>query len=194
LSKGMEMKGVSPSWQADLALVERFKAGDEGAFNEIVRTNQKKIYFLCFRMLRTHEDAADFSQETFIRAYGALRKFDGRSGLYTWLYRIAVNLCLNQVKKPRSLSLDDEEAREVEAPEQDGPEEALVRTQIGEAIARAVEVLPPRQKAVFILRTNEGLSHEEIARTINRSVGAVKATYFQAVRKLRESLREIKDF
>jgi len=98
------------------------------------------------------------------------------------------------VKKPRSLSLDDDEAREVEAPEQDGPEEALVRTQIGEAIARAVEVLPPRQKAVFILRTNEGLSHEEIARTINRSVGAVKATYFQAVRKLRESLKEIKDF
>ncbi len=191
----MERKGVSPSWQADLALVERFKAGDEGAFNEIVRTYQKKIYFLCYRMIAAHEDAADLSQETFVRAYGALKKFDGRSGLYTWLYRIAMNLCLNQVKKPRGLSLDAAEAQEVEAPPgQASPEEALHRSQLNQAIARAVEALPPRQKAVFILRTNEGLSHEEIARSIGRSVGAVKATYFQAVRKLRVSLEGLKDF
>jgi RNA polymerase sigma-70 factor, ECF subfamily len=184
---------VNPSWQEDLALVERFKTGDEGAFNEIVRTHQKRVYFLCYRMVGVHEDAADLSQETFVRAYGALKKFDGRSGLYTWLYRIAVNLCLNQLKKPKSLSLDDEEAQEVQAPpEQGSPEEALHRSQLNQAIARAVEALPPRQKAVFILRTNEGLSHEEIARMIHRSVGAVKATYFQAVRKLRVSLREIK--
>jgi RNA polymerase sigma-70 factor (ECF subfamily) len=190
----MKKRGESPAWREDLALVERFKAGDQEAFNEIVRTYQKKIYFLCYRMLETHEDAADLSQETFVRAYGALRKFDGRSGLYTWLYRIAMNLCLNQVKKPRSLSLDEEEAQEVEAPsEQGSPEEVLHRSQISQAISRAVEALPPRQKAVFILRTTQGLSHEEIARTINRSVGAVKATYFQAVHKLRESLKELKD-
>jgi RNA polymerase sigma-70 factor (ECF subfamily) len=191
----MERKAVSSSWQADLALVERFKSGEEGAFNEIVRTYQKKVYFLCLRMVGTHEDAADLSQETFVRAYGALRKFDGRSALYTWLYRIAMNLCLNQTRKPRSLSLDDEEAQEVPAPSGQGdPEEAFRRSQISQAIARAVEGLPPRQKAVFILRTSQGLSHEEIAQAIHRSVGAVKATYFQAVRKLRESLKGLKDF
>lgn len=190
----MKKKGENPVWQEDLALVARFKAGDEQAFNEIVRTYQKKVYFLCYKMLGTHEDAADLSQETFVRAYGALGRFDGRSGLYTWLYRIAMNLCLNQVRKPKSLSLDDEEAPEVEAPpDQGSPEEALHRSQISQAISRAVEALPPRQKAVFILRTNQGLSHEEIARTINRSVGAVKATYFQAVRKLRESLKGLQN-
>jgi RNA polymerase sigma-70 factor (ECF subfamily) len=190
----MRQKGENPAWKNDLALVERFKTGDEEAFNEIVRTYQKKVYFLCYRMLETHEDAADLSQETFVRAYGALKKFDGRSGLYTWLYRIAMNLCLNQVKKPKTLSLDDEEAQEVEAPaEQGSPEENLRRSQIRQAISRAVEALPPRQKAVFILRTSQGLSHEEIAQTIHRSVGAVKATYFQAVRKLRVSLKDFRE-
>lgn len=190
----MKQRGENPAWRDDLALVERFKAGEEEAFNEIVRSYQKKVYFLCYRMLENHEDAADISQETFVRAYGALKKFDGRSGLYTWLYRIAMNLCLNQIKKPKSVSLDEEEAQEVEAPPEKGsPEESLRRSQISQAISRAVEALPPRQKAVFILRTNQGLSHEEIARTIHRSVGAVKATYFQAVRKLRASLKDLKD-
>lgn len=189
--EGAQKEGI------DFELVRRFKAGDEGAFNEIVRMYQKKVYSLCYRMLGNKDDAGDVSQDVFVRAYKFLNKFDFRSSLYTWIYRIAVNLCINYSKRTKltkvfQLGCADEGGIEIEDVRQD-PEKDYERDVIRMEIEKAVLGLPPRQRAIFLMRHVEGLSHEEISKTINRSTGAVKANYFQAIRKLRKSLECLND-
>src|SRR3989339_1202618 len=88
--------------KADTELIESFLDGDEGAFNEIVERHKKRIYYAAYRMVKNHEDAMDLSQEVFIKAYKSIRYFNRSSSLYTWLYRITINLSINHIKKESS--------------------------------------------------------------------------------------------
>jgi RNA polymerase sigma-70 factor (ECF subfamily) len=184
-----DMQNVS-----DEALVRQFKQGDDSAFNGIVRRYQEKLYYVALRMVNDHDEASDLSQEAFVRAYEGLAKFEEGSSLYTWLYRIVVNLCINHLRARKARQIVSLDALvEPLASSKHTPEQDAEQKDFREAVGEAVEQLPPRQKAVFILRQYEQLSHEEIARTLGRSVGAVKANYFHAVKKLQKSLAEFKE-
>ena len=178
----------------DAALVQRFKGGDETAFNEIVRHYQEKLYYVALRMVNDHDDAADLSQEAFVKAYRSLSKFKEKSSLYTWLYRIVINLCINHQRAKRVRDFISLDALPMPLrTTQSAPDQEVERNDLGRAIQQAVQRLPAQQRAVFILRQYEQLSHQEIARTLGRSVGAVKANYFHAIRKLQTWLADVKE-
>jgi len=167
-------------------LLSRFLKGEEQAFTELVRKYQKKAYYFAYRFTHNHQDAEDLSQEAFIHAYRSLKKFKSRSSFFTWFYRILVNLCINfhrrrsvQVYVPvEDIAVSDPDALSI-----------VESKELGMKIHRAIEKLPLRQKAVFILRQIEELSFEEVSESMGCSVGAAKASYFQAVRKLQKYLK-----
>ncbi len=174
----------------DLRLVEAFRRGEESAFTALVIKYREGIYRVARRMLGNHEDAADATQEVFIRAYRALPRFDGRSQVYTWLYRIAVNLCLDARSRLARMPLvDDEDGARDRATGKMLEEEAEGR-EMRRVVARAVHALPPRQRAMTVLRLYQDLPYDAIARIMGCSEGTVKATMFAALRKLRSALIE----
>ena len=174
----------------DLQLLEAFRRGEESAFTALVIKYRESIYRVARRMLGNHEDATDAAQEVFIRAHRALARFDGRSQLYTWLYRITVNLCLDARSRiARMPLLDDEEGLRDQPAAQILEEEAEDR-EVGRLVARAVSTLPPRQRAMVVLRLYQDLPYQEIARIMGCSEGTVKATMFAALRKLRRTLAD----
>jgi len=174
-------------------LVVRFKSGDQTAFNQLVRLYQKRVYAVAFRMVRDEEEAKDLTQEVFVKMYKALADFRGEGSVFTWAYRATVNLSINHLRRKKIISwvplLEAEEK-----PEE--PKEGLgdIETaQLKQAIAEAVKKLPPKQRAIFILRHYDELSNEEIALIVGKSVGAVKANYFQALQKMKKYLAEWKN-
>lgn len=159
--------------------LELLKSKDSNAFTQVVRAHQQAIYRLAYRLTGNVEDAMDLTQEVFLRAYRALPGFRGQSDIKTWLYRIAINAGSSWRKREKpAVQLD--EAFEVPAPAED--------QELRVAVREAVDGLPTKQKAVFVMHHYEGLKHEEIADITDRSVGSVKANYFQAVAKLKKKL------
>ncbi|MBP1635378.1 MAG: uncharacterized protein H6Q10_1952 [Acidobacteria bacterium] len=173
----------------DRRLVEACLGGRIDAFDVIVERHQRAIYHLCFRFVRRHEDAADLTQEVFLRAYRGLRRFRGDATLATWLYRIGVNLCLNQVAARRVQETPIEEAPALRAAGFD-PASQLMSAEAGARVRAAVARLPPKQRATLILRVYQDLSHREIAQTLGTTVGAVKANVFHALGNLKRLLAE----
>lgn len=171
-------------------IIADFKAGNEQAFNLLVRRYQEKVYWIVRRLLPDHDEADDVTQEVFVKAYQSLRSFKGDSSFYTWLYRIAVNLSLNELRRKkirRTFSIDDEvhQVRSSDA----GPQEMMENEERTRRIRAAVDRLPEKQKKVFLLRYYEEMPYEEIAKVLKTSVGGLKANYFHAVKKIGEALR-----
>lgn len=176
---------------SDHDLIHRVLAGETGAFDLLVERYQETIYRLAYRLTRNADDARDLAQEAFIQAFRSLGGFREEARFSTWLYRIAVNRCLNHRKVA---------AREVpaEPSEQlpDGREDSLARlltTERARAVARAIAELPPQQRATLTLRVQEGLSHREIAEVLGCAEGTAKANYFHAVQALRRKLRPLRE-
>jgi RNA polymerase sigma factor (sigma-70 family) len=169
-------------------LGRRFKDGDEDAFNLVVAEYSRRVYALCYRMLRDEEDARDMTQEVFVRAYSRRGSFGGRSSLYTWIYRIGVNMCLSSIRKRkvRTVPLDDVEPF-LAAGGHDGPGD---RADLRRLVSGALMRLPPKQRAVFSLRFYERMPFKEIARVTGTTVGAAKANHHFALEKLRSVLDE----
>jgi len=172
----------------DRTLVAAFLAGRREAFDFIVVRHRRPIYQLCYRFVGNHEDASDLAQDVFVRAFKGLAKFKGDSSLATWLYRVGVNTCLNRVavKRPQTESIDavpriDERA--------DNPLELVMRDERAVVVRRAIEQLPPKQRATLVLRVYQEMSHEEIANVLGSSVGAVKANFFHALGNLKRLLQ-----
>lgn len=182
-------RGVPLSGLDDRRLVELCVAGRVEAFDVIVERHQRTVYQLCARFVGRHEDAADLTQDVFLRAYRGLRRFRGDATLSTWLHRIGVNVCLNHVTGPRSRETPLDEARPIAAPGEDAA--ALVaRTEEGARVRAAVARLPPKQRATLILRVYQDLSHRQIASAMGTTVGAVKANFFHALGNLKKYLAE----
>ena len=171
------------------ALVEASLAGTPGAFDVIVERHRRGVYQLCYRFVGNHEDASDLSQDVFLRAYRALRKFRGQSSLATWLYRIGVNVCLNRVsaKRPPTESIDERPHPDERAK---NPADELLRGERAAEVRAAIAQLPRKQRATLILRTYHEMSHQEIADVLGSSVGAVKANFFHALGNLKKRLGE----
>jgi RNA polymerase sigma-70 factor (ECF subfamily) len=169
----------------ELQLIEEFNSGNEQAFNTLVLRYKEKIYWIVRRMIPDHDEADDITQNVFIKAYQSLKTFKGDSSFYTWIYRIAVNLSLNEIrrKKLRRTFSIDEEIHQV--PSFDAqPLELLEQKERTQQIREAIEQLPDKQKKVFLLRYYEELPYEEIAKILKTSVGGLKANYFHAVKKI----------
>ena len=172
---------------ADAALVERYLAGDTTAFDEIMIRYERQIYRVCYRFVENRDDAMDLAQEVFIKAFEHLSTFRRESSLKTWLYRIAMNHCINHVKKHSQ--------EFVEVSEYTGKIQASTQVQLEdreqrEHFRRMVKRLPPKQKAILELRINEQLSYEEIAKMSGRSVSTIKASVFFALEKLRKLVKD----
>jgi RNA polymerase sigma factor (sigma-70 family) len=169
-------------------LSNRFASGDETVFEEVVEKYSRKVYGLCYRILRDEEEARDMAQEVFVRVYEKRGKFGGRSALYTWIYRIATNMCLSRLKKLKVQTVPLDAVEGVLEARPDGRDPDYSRLE--RAVSGAMAQLPPRQRAVFSMRFFDKMSLKEIAQTTGITVGAVKANYHHAVRHLRDILCE----
>jgi RNA polymerase sigma-70 factor (ECF subfamily) len=173
----------------DRALVLACLAGQREAFDEVVVRHRRSVYHVCYRFVGNHEDATDLAQDVFLRAYRALGSFKGDSAIGTWLYRIAVNVCLNAVgaRAKRGEPFDERAAAPSSAPD---AMSQLLSAERAARVRAAVARLPPKQRATLILRVYQDLPHQEIARLLGNSVGAVKANFFHALNNLKRLLQE----
>jgi RNA polymerase sigma-70 factor (ECF subfamily) len=164
------------------------------AFESLVRRYQHRVYALCRRLTGAHQSADDLAQETFIKAYFALDRFDTAWPLYPWLRRIAINTGLNYLKvRGRERSLEDGSLGGRRAPaaaKGDDPEERLEQAEFRARLDWAVVSLPADQKSVFVLRVHENLSYEEISRALDLPVGTVMSRLNRARQKLKELLAD----
>jgi len=172
---------------ADAELVERYLAGDMTAFDELMIRYERQIYRLCYRFVENRDDAMDLAQEVFIKAFEHLGSFRRESSLKTWLYRIAMNHCINHKKKH---SQEFVEVNEYTGSVMSSVQSQLEEREQREHLRRMVQQLPPKQKAILELRINEHLSYEEIAHISGRSVSTIKASVFFALEKLRKLVKD----
>jgi len=175
----------------DFELVRKFNAGDETAFNEIVKKYQKKIYWHARQMLGDHLDADEVTQEVLIVLYKKLKTFNFRSSLFTWIYRIVTTRSLNQIKRNQLKRLISfENANETELAEKRDIIDDIVNKEKLERLNKILQKIPPKQRQVFILRNFEQLSYEEISKITGKSIGGLKANYFHALKKILEYANE----
>lgn len=171
----------------EATLATRFRAGDRGAFDEIVTLHRRSLYAVARRLLRRHEDADEAAQMAFVRAWSARERFRGDAHLRTWLTRIVLNVSKSMLAARRTeCELAAESSRA--AADQPDPGARIDRARRRDALRRAVDTLPPRQREVVLLKVYEGLTHREVAEILELSEGAVKAHMHQAVSNLRRGL------
>ncbi len=179
------------NYENEKELIKQAIDGDRKAFNTIVNKYKKRVFYTAMKMVRNKDDAYDITQDVFISAYKNLGTFKGDSSLFTWLYRITVNKSIKFTTRDKYRNMlpvneigNDEKSKL-------RPDMDYRQKQLQNRLDSAVIELPPQQRAVFTMRFYDGMPHNEIARILNRSEGATKANYFQAIRKLRESLSDL---
>lgn len=153
------------------------------AFERLVATHRSKVFGLCYRYVGNRADAEDLAQETFLRAYRGLSRFRGDSTLSTWVYRIAVNVCLSWVSSRKP---DSEELPADLVDPKPSALERLGRHQRADEVRRAVATLPERQRLTLVLRVYQELTHKEIADIMGCPVGTAKANFFFALKNLKK--------
>lgn len=180
-------------------LVERLIARDERAFNELVRTYERRVFALVFRMLGNRAEAEDLAQEVFIQVFKAIATFRGESKLSTWIYRIAINLCKNRAKylRVRHTDAQDEleevaervplgEARRANVGQVERPDEMVSGKQVEVIVQRAIAQVEESFRECLVLRDVEELSYEEIGEITGLPPGTVKSRIFRARAQLKE--------
>ena len=169
----------------DGELVTRYLAGDGRAFDELVRHYQRPIYQLAYRYLRSEADAKDLTQRTFLKVYGALPRFRAEASFRTWIYRIAINLCLNELRDRRRGEASDRPdiIDQATAPAPDI--ESLDEQARGAWLRRAIASLPPKQRMVLELRIYDELPFREVAELVGSTENAAKVNFHHAVKRLR---------
>lgn len=170
----------------DLPLVERFRAGERAAFDELVRRHQKSIWRIARRYLKNDADASDVAQQTFVRAFRALEGFRGAASVRSWLYRIAINLALNHLRdRAREQPAEIADSRITRAAT--GPAH-LIADEDAARLRAAIAELPPKQKMVLELRVFDELSFREVAELADCTENAAKVNFHYAVKRLKEIL------
>jgi RNA polymerase sigma-70 factor, ECF subfamily len=176
--------------------VERARSGDSDAFRLLVEQHSRAIFRLAFRMTGNEEDAEDVVQETFLRAYKQLNKYEARSSFSTWLYRIASNYSLDLIrsrkrhedKRERGSAEDERDILQSIPVDSPGPDRLLYGSQISDRVNAALNELSPQERTAFVLRHFEGQSIQEIGEALGTGTNATKHSIFRAVQKLRKSL------
>ena len=179
-------------------IIQKVVDGDSNAFEDLVIANQKNVYNLALKMTRNEDDALDISQEAFIKAYQQLKNFRGDSRFSVWLYRLTYNLCIDFLrKKPKSniipLTYEDDcgESTPLEIPDlRSLPEDSAIRSETRKTIAEGINDLADDHREVLVMRELTGMSYEEMATTLNVSIGTVKSRLARARMKLVAFLKE----
>jgi len=182
----------------DLNFIKKFKDGDASAFGEIVLKYQDKIFNLCRHMLGNAHDAEDAAQDAFLKAYQALPRFRPDASLFTWLYRIATNTCIDYKRKPvfESLFGDAGEGERLvhdRASDAPSPEKLYQSKQIDQALQESLGRLSPKLRAIIILKEIEELSYEEIADALEVSMGTVKSRIARAREELQKTMKKFRE-
>jgi RNA polymerase sigma-70 factor (ECF subfamily) len=188
--------------ESDQLLVERVQAGERQAFDLLVTKYQRRLMRLVSRIVHDPAEAEDVVQETFIKAYRAIRRFRGDSAFYTWLYRIGINTAKNFLasqnrRTPTSTENDAEQAESFDSGEQlrdiNTPESVLASRQIARTVNAAMDALPLDLRTAIVLREIEGLSYEEIADIMSCPIGTVRSRIFRARDVIAERLKPLLD-
>lgn len=177
---------------SDQELAARVLGGDLDAFGAILARHQHRIYSVAANFAANSDDASDLAQEIFLKAYRSLSRFRGQSALSTWLYRIAVNACVDYARRRQRIGCLPLADESLEAPGEVGldPQRELERRQLRAELVRAIGGLSLKLKVALVLHDIEGLTHEEIARIVGCSVGTTKSRLFRAREEVRRRLRE----
>lgn len=184
----------------DKSLVRAAQKGDMRAFEELVARHRDKIYARAYSMMRNEEEAIDLSQEAWVKAWQRLKQFQGESSFVTWMTRIVINLCLDQLrrhKRQRAESIEamDEESGGVERQMPVvtvNPTERLERAELRQRIDQALSQLSYAHRTAIVLHEFEGMEYKEIARTMECSIGTVMSRLFYARRKMAVLLSDLK--
>lgn len=182
----------------DAAVVAQVLAGDRDAFRILVERHSRSLYHLVYRMTGSSEDAEEIVQDTFLRAFKALEKFELRSNFATWVYRIATNRTLDFLKSKKMSNTqtyrvaedpDPDDSREIQlAATAATPDRLAISEQMKSRMAQALSLLTPAERIAFTMRHMEGRSIGEISKTLNLKSSAAKNSVYRAVQKLRQQL------
>ena len=201
----LDTEWIAVPWdeQNEAALVERLRARDETAFNDLVRAYERRVFGLMLRMLGRREEAEDLAQEVFVQVFKAIDQFRGESKLSTWIYRIAVNLCKNHSKYLQRRHANDQDeleplaerapmssAKGTTVGEIERPDDMLVGRQIERVVQRAIGALDSEFREALILRDVEDLSYEEIAQITGVPDGTVKSRIHRARAQLKAAVEQ----
>ena len=178
--------------EQEAAIVRKVLGGDANAFETLVLEYEKNVYNIALRMTGNSEDAADMTQEAFIKAYNSLQSFRGDSKFSVWLYRIVSNVCLDFLRSKNrrptvSLSVEDDDGEDAQldvADESQSPELLLDRKLTRDSVRRGLDSLPPDYRQILLLREIQGLSYDEIAQALSLEVGTVKSRIYRARKRL----------
>jgi RNA polymerase sigma-70 factor, ECF subfamily len=187
----------------DLTLVKRVRSGDQRAFKLLVERYQRKVYAVALGMVKDREEALDISQEAFVKVFKYLDHFKGDSSFYTWLYRITANICIDVLRKKggatrehveldEAIGMDTAEANIGALGSRLGtnPQKSALRKELAQKIQEALEQVPEKHRAILLLREVEGMSYEDLARTLEIPKGTVMSRLFHARAKVQKILME----
>lgn len=203
MTTGVDRKQARPrsaqTARDDRELVDRARAGDLAAYDALVRQHQERIYATLYHMTSNHEDAADLTQETFLKAHRALKSFKGDASFFTWLYRIAVNKAINFLKRRhrrQHFSLNDldfgaeHDPDLVELLSDQTPFREAGLSELQQKLNEALQKLSEDHRMVVTLHDIQGLPHEEISRILGCNVGTVRSRLFYARQQLQAHLAD----
>jgi RNA polymerase sigma-70 factor, ECF subfamily len=183
---------------SDRAFVAKARSGDRDAFRALVERHSRGLFRLAFRMTGNQQDAEDVVQESFLRAYKQLDKFDDRASFGTWIYRIVTNCSLDLVRARKRRSEHIAPAEDLDQDPMQGlpsydptPERAALSGEVRERVEEAMKELSETERAAFVLRHYEGMRIEEVSRILQCQPGAAKHSVFRAVQKLRRALEPL---
>jgi RNA polymerase sigma-70 factor (ECF subfamily) len=183
----------------EMVLVNRARTGDLKAYDELIKRYQERIYATVYHMTSNHEDANDLAQESFVKAYQALKSFKGGSSFYTWLYRIAVNKTINFLKQRKNrqhMSLNDLDFNAEHDPDlvalisDKTPRREAGLAELQEKLNAALLKLSESHRMAVVLHDVQGLSHEEIAKIMHCNIGTVRSRLFYARQQLQALLAD----
>ena len=200
---GVELDARQVENHYEASLLARLRAHDLAAFEELVAHFERPVYSICFRLLNDAEDARDAAQETFLKIYRGLHSFRGESGLKTWVYRIAINQAMNQQRWWKRRRRDETVSLELSRSDNEltlgdslrgtaaSPEDRAIESERERRIMGALAKVKKEYQVVLMLREIEELSYEEIAETLEISIGTVKSRIARGREELRQRMKEI---
>jgi RNA polymerase sigma factor (sigma-70 family) len=183
--------------EIDIQLIARARAGDEIAYRTLLEKYERAVFSICLRMVRNRDEAADLAQDSFIKVFSMLERYNSSYAFSSWLFKITSNLCIDYLRKRRieTFAMDEpisgdkgDIQRQYEAPDPD-PETEYIRKEKMDRLSEAIENLPPHYRVMLILRHQENLSYEEIAESLEIPLGTVKARIHRAREMLKASLK-----
>jgi RNA polymerase sigma-70 factor (ECF subfamily) len=198
----VDLDTTSASADSDHVLVAKVQDGDVAAFDHLVRKYRERLFGIIYNLTSNREDAADLTQEAFIKAFSSINRFKGKSAFFTWLYRIGVNTALSHLKRNRfrrffSLETIQEEGSHAQILEtlaaKNKSDKGALLTELQEKLNEAMQKLSPKHRTVVVLFEIEGLSHQEISEVIGCSVGTVRSRLHYAKQQLQADLKPFLD-